>query len=433
MQLTNLPKKCIKHWWANSSIEYFERLVEIFKGVITYIMEFKYNFKQSSQEKQYISYEVNIELALNVLLFLYQINHEQRITKVPYDIFQFPELTEYADLGQDYLRWLFKTNKDTNNFYLCNYPHIFDAKAKTLLLQTDQSVQMQNAMHNAASQSIFLMFAGQPTVAMQSQFITLNVSRENLVDDTLREISRYGPSEMKKPLKVKFHNEEAEDAGGVRKEFFMLLLKDLLDPKYGMFKEFEDSRAIWFSENSFEGEHMFVLIGLLCGLAIYNFTIINLPFPLALYKKLLKEPIDINDLNDLSPMLANSMKSLLNYTDNDFEDVFSLTFSVTQEVFGESRVIELKPNGNEIAVTQENKNEFVDLYIDYILNKSVEKQFYGFYCGFMKVCGGRVLELFKPHELMAVVIGNEDYDWHALESEAEYKNGYQSGNETVIK
>lgn len=395
-------------------------------------MEFKYNFKQSSHEKQYISYEVNIELALNVLQFLYQINHEQRIVKVPYDIFQFPELTDYADLSQDYLRWLFKTNSETNNFYLCNYPHIFDAKAKTLLLQTDQEVQMQNAMQNAASQTIHLMFGGRPTVAVQSQFITLQVTRENLVADTLREISKYGPNEMKKPVKVKFHNEEAEDAGGVRKEFFMLLLKDLLDPKYGMFKEFDDSRAIWFTENSFEGEHMFRLIGLLCGLAIYNFTIINLPFPLALYKKLLKEPVDLTDLNDLSPTLANSMKSLLNYTDADFEDVFGLTFCITQEIFGETRVIELKSNGEQLSVTNENKHEFVDLYIDYVFNKSVEKQFYAFYCGFMKVCGGRVLELFKSHELMAVVVGNEDYDWDALESEAQYKNGYQSGDETVI-
>lgn len=49
----------------------------------------------------------------------------------------------------------------------------------------------------------------------------------------------------------------------------------------------------------------------------------------------------------------------------------------------------------------------------------------------MKVCGGRVLELFKSHELMEVVIGNEDYDWHALEAETEYKNGYKSGDQTV--
>lgn len=78
------------------------------------------------------------------------------------------------------------------------------------------------------------------------------------------------------------------------------------------------------------------------------------------------------------------------------------------------------------------RQEFVDLYIDYVLNKSVEKRFQAFSNGFLKVCGGKVLELFKPHELMAVVVGNENYDWHALESAAEYKNGYQSGDQTVI-
>lgn len=135
----------------------------------------------------------------------------------------------------------------------------------------------------------------------------------------------------------------------------MLLLKDLLDPKYGMFKEFEDSRAIWFSENSFEAENMYGLIGLLCGLAIYNFTIINLPFPLALYKKLLNESVDLSDLKDLSPMLAQSMQSLLDYCGSDFEDTFALTFSVTEEAFGETKVVDLKPNGNDIAVTADNK------------------------------------------------------------------------------
>lgn len=63
-----------------------------------------------------------------------------------------------------------------------------------------------------------------------------------------------------------------------------------------------------------------------------------------------------------------------------------------------------------------------------MLNKSVEKSFNQFHFGFMKVCGGRVLKLFKAHELMAVIIGNQEYDWIALEENAEYKNGYQSGD-----
>lgn len=105
-------------------------------------------------------------------------------------------------------------------------------------------------------------------------------------------------------FQVKFHNEEAEDAGGVKKEFFMLLLREILDPKYGMFKQYEETRTIWFSEDSFEDELMYFLIGLLCGLAIYNFTIIDLPFPLALYKKLLQETVGMSDIKDMSPVIA---------------------------------------------------------------------------------------------------------------------------------
>lgn len=62
-------------------------------------------------------------------------------------------------------------------------------------------------------------------------------------------------------MQVKFHGEEAEDAGGVTKEFFMLLLREILDPKYGMFKEYEETRAIWFSEDTFEDEDVYLLIG----------------------------------------------------------------------------------------------------------------------------------------------------------------------------
>lgn len=116
--------------------------------------------------------------------------------------------------------------------------------------------------------------------------------------------------DFKKPLKVKFDGEEGDDAGGVRKEFFLLLLKEILRPEYGMFKEFEETNTIWFHPNAWEDIGYFFMIGVLCGLAIYNFTIINLPFPLALYKKLLSEEgassnvNTIEDIQDLSPTLA---------------------------------------------------------------------------------------------------------------------------------
>jgi E3 ubiquitin-protein ligase HERC4 len=68
---------------------------------------------------------------------------------------------------------------------------------------------------------------------------------------------------------VKFENEEAEDAGGVTKEFFLLLLREILDPKYGMFRQYEETQTIWFSEDSFDDEVMYYLIGELCQAIIY--------------------------------------------------------------------------------------------------------------------------------------------------------------------
>lgn len=47
---------------------------------------------------------------------------------------------------------------------------------------------------------------------------------------------------------VIFDGEEAVDAGGVTKEFFLLLLKELMDPDYGMFTFHNESNLLWFSD-----------------------------------------------------------------------------------------------------------------------------------------------------------------------------------------
>ena len=119
------------------------------------------------------------------------------------------------------------------------------------------------------------------------------------------------------------------------------------------------------------------MIGVLCGLAIYNFTIIYLPFPLALYKKLLGDEVgSIEDLDDMSPTVAKGLRDLLDYPEDDIEDVFCLNFAVTEDVFGETQTKELKPNGENINVTKENREEYVKLYCDYVLNKSIDRYDY---------------------------------------------------------
>lgn len=53
------------------------------------------------------------------------------------------------------------------------------------------------------------------------------------------------------------------------------------------------------SFQTFEDIELFSLIGVICGLAIYNLTIVELNFPVALYKKLLKRNPTLDDLKEL--------------------------------------------------------------------------------------------------------------------------------------
>ncbi|XP_017957265.1 probable E3 ubiquitin-protein ligase HERC4 isoform X1 [Drosophila navojoa] len=427
-KLTENPRKVLEKWWAQTPSEYFEQMVNNFLHVAMHIISFKMGIEvinhNEPRQKKLLPYNSDLEAVLQFLTKLCRVN-DSRDARLNFRLFYWPEITDYVDVQQEYFRWI--AAESATEFNICNYPFLFDASAKTSLLQADQALQMQSAMSNAISNAFYNLL----NYGHISQYIVLNVTRENLVQDSIRELQRYSQSDLKKPLKIKFHGEEAEDAGGVRKEFFMLLLKDLIDPKYGMFKEFEDSRVMWFADVTFETENMYFLIGVLCGLAIYNFTIINLPFPLALYKKLLKKPVDLSDLREMSPTEANSLQALLDYTGDDFKETFDLTFEISRDIYGEAETQELKPNGKNIAVTLENRQEFVNLYVDFIFNKSVELHYRAFHEGFMKVCSGRVLQIFQPEELMAVVVGNEEYDWQALEDNCEYKEGYTSGDETV--
>ncbi|XP_063982429.1 probable E3 ubiquitin-protein ligase HERC4 [Diachasmimorpha longicaudata] len=420
-------RKVVGIWWTKAPVQVFHRLIRSYKAVILSMIKDAREADNSS-----ICKDRALKCCLDILQFINELNKTQSEgLRVPYDMFYMPELSDLIAISMDYVKFSTSLDPFASGISFCHYPFLFDAQAKTILLETDQEIQKYSAMNEAAHRAIRNIFINNHTVTIQ-QFLMLNVSRENLVADTLRELSAQESSDLKKPLKVKFFGEEAEDAGGVKKEFFMLLLKEILDPKYGMFKQYEETRTIWFREDSFEGEQMYFLIGILCGLVIYNFIIINLPFPLALYKKLLEEKVTLADLKDLSPVLARSLQSVLDYENADLEDVFCLNFEVTREFFGEQRVYELVPGGSKTPVTLENKKEFVDLYVDYIFNKSVESQFAAFYKGFHKVCGGHVLKLFYSHELMAVVVGNENYDWKELEANASYKEGYSKDDPTIV-
>lgn len=59
---------------------------------------------------------------------------------------------------------------------------------------------MHTAMQSATAHTFISMLSNAP--APLEQFVVLNVTRDNIVADTLREIVQYGGNDLKKPLKV---------------------------------------------------------------------------------------------------------------------------------------------------------------------------------------------------------------------------------------
>ena len=94
-----------------------------------------------------------------------------------------------------------------------------------------------------------------------------------------------------------------------------------------MFTYIEESRCVWFNSSSLESEKEFELVGILLGLAIYNGIILDVHFPLVIYKKLQGEMLGLQDLMNIQPSLAKSLQQLLDF-EGDAEDTFCYTFQV---------------------------------------------------------------------------------------------------------
>lgn len=70
----------------------------------------------------------------------------------------------------------------------------------------------------------------------------------------------------------------------------------------GMFTYDEYTKLFWFNPSSFENEGQYTLIGIVLGLAIYNNCILDVHFPMVVYRKLMGKKGTFRDLADANPV-----------------------------------------------------------------------------------------------------------------------------------
>lgn len=232
--------------------------------------------------------------------------------------------------------------------------------------------------------------------------------------------------------------------GGVSKEWFFLIIQKFFNVEYGMFTYNTKLNHWWFSISCKENIQEYNLCGVLLGLAVYNGINLDIRFPRCVYKKLLSpaivpfdnphQPVGIasfgvEDFKAVFPELARGLQELLDY-DGDVEEDLCQSFMISFTEYGHVNNRYLKPDGDKIAVTKDNREEYVNLYINYLMNKGIYKQFYSFYHGFHSVCASNALLLLKPEEVETLVIGNPDFNISDLEKITTY-DGYLCSDSVI--
>lgn len=221
-----------------------------------------------------------------------------------------------------------------------------------------------------------------------------------------------------------------------------------------MFIYDDDSQYCYFNPYSLEPSEQYFLVGVVFGLAIYNSTILDVALPPFVFRKLLMAGMGgsgksshngglgigggggggggdvLEDLAEYRPRLAKGLRQLLEYDEDvegngSVEDVFCLDFVVEVDRYGAVEGIPLCPGGERRPVTRDNRREYVDLYVRYLLDVAVARQFEPFKRGFFTVCGGNALSLFRAEEIELLVVGEANkeggVDVEGLKAVAEYE------------
>ncbi|XP_061681552.1 ubiquitin-protein ligase E3A [Syngnathoides biaculeatus] len=350
---------------------------------------------------------------------------DSRKPLIAFEDFVNESLSDVVEMDKDFT--FFKVDAETKfSFQTC--PFVLNVFTKNQGLYYDNRIRMYSERRLTA---LYGMVQGQ----QPSPYLKLKVRRDHIIDDALvrlEMVSLENPSDLKKQLFVEFEGEQGVDEGGVSKEFFQLVLEEIFNPDIGMFAYDNDTRLFWFNSSSLENEAQYTLVGIVLGLAIYNNCILDVHFPMVVYRKLMGKKGTFPDLLDSHPVLYQSLKELLNYG-GDVEADMALTFRIClADLFGNPVFYDLKAKAEDIPVSRENRQEFVDLYTDYILNTSVERQFRAFKKGFLMVTSESPMKyLFRPEEVELLICGSRKLDFEALEKTVEYDGGYTKDTQIV--
>ncbi|MEQ2240750.1 hypothetical protein ILYODFUR_018336 [Ilyodon furcidens] len=409
----------LRSYWSSLSASILIRHIMVFKNALGFML------KNGLLE----THDPGVKLLLEALKLLYKANKVGKSYKVPLSTFYVEEISSALQPHVDVTRWLMFSKQEDNEqtpAIFCRYPFVFPLVCKVavfnILAHVMKEAHHVHGMGFPWPQHLLGDALDSPVPVFQ-----LTLRRTHLVEDTFRHLAAADHSVFKRELVVQFVDDR-KIMNVNKNDFFLHVFDKLMDPESEMFMYNESRTLAWFPPKLKVEEKRYFLFGVLCGLALYNHNIIHLPFPLALFKKLLRVKTSLEDMREFEPVLAESWRCILEDYSPDEVEALETTFTIS---WGDEEA-ELNPDEPGKLVTGSNRKEFVAACVNHAFNKSVERVFELFKRGFFKVCNMDVVEFFQSEELQTVMVGQENYDWEVFKENTLYEGDYHADHPTII-
>ncbi|XP_076129184.1 NEDD4-like E3 ubiquitin-protein ligase WWP2 [Alosa pseudoharengus] len=242
--------------------------------------------------------------------------------------------------------------------------------------------------------------------------VKISVSRQTLFEDSFQQIMNMKPYDLRRRLYIIMRGEEGLDYGGIARQWFFLLSHEVLNPMYCLF-EYAGKNNYCLQINpasSINPDHLtyFRFIGRFIAMALYHGKFIDTGFTLPFYKRMLNKKPTLKDLESIDPEFFNSIMWV---KDNNLEECgVELYFAQDMEILGKVSTHQLKDNGENELVTEENKEEYIRLLTDWRFMRGVEEQTKAFLDGFNEVVPLEWLRYFDEKELELMLCGMQEID-----------------------
>ncbi|XP_029622144.1 probable E3 ubiquitin-protein ligase HERC6 isoform X1 [Salmo trutta] len=421
--LNDTAIKTLKDWWSSMEPSIMTKHILMWKNALSFML----------RNGLLVTHNPGVKFLLEALKYLHRANKRSgRTQEVPASTFYVDEINESVILLEDVKLWHFwstREDKEVTPVIFCRYPFVLNLICKMAIFNifAHFTKEFHKLAHRLTAVCPSGTFRDNPESPPAPVF-QLTLRRPSLIKDTFRQLGAADHDYFKRELVVQFV-EDMKLSLVNKRDFFLHVFEELLAPESEMFMYNDTKTLVWFPAKPRVEEKSYFLFGVLCGMALYNHNIVHLPFPLALFKKMVGVKPSLEDLREFDPVVGRSLRYLLeDYTDDDVEENLDMTFTVSWD----DLKVELDPKETGKSVTSFNKKQFVDAYVNLAFNRSAEKVFEEFRRGFFKVCDRDVVELFQPEELRGVMVGKEDYDWDTLKQNTVYDGEYHARHPNIV-